>query len=292
MKYTNFMQNIHKANTVEEVSQIKENFLAECKKREQKILVSNILGKVDNFCDAQAMFESLTVPLMRQKGGKQLINRYIKTIKENKSIKTLYAYGEGLKENKTPETKKAYITEALTLSKPIQYNEYVKGVGDIVNLISEAFKLLGDEFVLENVSYDNVSNSFGQSLLYLATTEKNIKNLNEYISHIDNVSETIVENKVTPINVDKSLEEIVTEMTEKVNCNVESIFSTDNKEKTFCESKELCLNLINQQINKTSDKKVLTKLQEMATKLNGKQYVYDTFTKDMLYMTELQEVLK
>lgn len=293
MKNNNYMQNILNANTLEEVALIKESFLSECNKREQKILVSNILSQIQNFCGAQAIFESLIVPLMKEKGGKKLINKYTTTIKENKSLKTLYAYNEGLKENKTSESKKAYITEALSISKPINYNEYVKGVGDIVSLISEAFKILGNEYILEHVSNDKVSDSIGQSLVYLATTRKNIKNLNEYISHIENVSETIVESTNKDINIDLSLEEIVSEMTKKVqNTNVDTIFNTDDKEKTFCETKDICLEMIKQQKNQTTDTEITTKLSEMENKLQKKQYAFETFTKDMLYMTELQEVLK
>lgn len=293
MKKNNYMQSIINANTLEEVALIKESFLAECEKREQKILVSNILGQIQNFCGAQTMFESLIVPLMKEKGGKQLINKYITTIKENKSLKTLYAYHEGLKANKTSEAKKAYITEALSLSKPINYNEYIKGVSDIVRVISEAFKILGDKYILEHINNDKISESIGQSLVYLATTTKSIKNLNEYISHVENVSETIVESTNKDINVDLSLEEIVSEMTKNVqNTNVDTIFSTDNKEKTFCETKDICLEMIKQQKSQTNDTEIVTKLTEMESKLQKKQYTFETFTKDMLYMTELQEVLK
>lgn len=293
MKQTNYMQTISKANTLEELTRIKESFLSECKKREQTILVSNILGQINNFCGAQAIFESMIVPLMGKKGGKNLINKYTKVIKENKSLKTIYAYHEGLKENKTTDAKKAYITEALSLSAPIHYNEYVKGVGEVVSLISEAFKMLGNDYILENVSYDNKVESIGSSLLYLSTTKKNIRNLNEYISHIDNVSENITESKDVTINVDLSLDEIVSEMTQKVKkTDVNNIFNTDDKEKTFCEAKNVCLTMIKNQKEQTNDEEVSAKLTEMESKLAEKQYTFETFTKDMLYMTELQEVLK
>ena len=133
----------------------------------------------------------------------------------------------------------------------------------------------------------------GQSLVYLASTNKNLRNLNEYISHIENVSETISESKVQTINVDSTLDEIVSEMTQQVKSNsVDSIFNTDNKEKTFCEAKETCLTMIQHQKSQTNDAEIVNKLIEMEDKLQKKSYVYDTFTKDMLYMTELQEVLK
>lgn len=288
-----YMERILKANTLEELSQVKASFLAECEKREQRIAVSNILSKVDDFCGAKVMFESLIVPLMGKKEGKNLINKYTKTIKENKSIKTLYTYYEGLKENDSADSKKAYITEALSLTTPIHYNEYVKGVGDIISLISEAFKVLGDEYVLKNVSNDKKAKLIGESLVYLATTKKNIKNLNEYMSHIDNVSDNIVENISKNINIDLPLEDIVSEMKQtNENVTVNDIFNTDNKEKTFSEAKKTCLNMIEEQKNQTNDEEILTKLNEMYDKLSKKTYTFETYTKDMLYMTELQEVLK
>ena len=64
------------------------------------------MGQINDFCGAQAIFESMIVPLMGKKGGKNLINKYTKVIKENKSLKTIYAYHEGLKENKTTDAKK------------------------------------------------------------------------------------------------------------------------------------------------------------------------------------------
>lgn len=290
---TNYTQRISNAQTLEDLEQVKTSFLSECTKREQKILVANILSQVNNFCGAQALFESLIVPLMKEKGGKQLINRYINTIKENKSLKTLYVYNEGLKQNLNSDTKKAYITEALSLSKPIHNNEYVKGIGDLVSLISEAFKILGNEYVLENVSYDKSYDNIGASLVYLASTNKNLRNLNEYMSHIDVVTETICETKKHNINVDLSLEEIVTEMQKNViKDNVDTIFNTNDKEKTFCEAKETCLNMIHNQKSQTSDNEIINKLSEMECKLQKKSYTFETFTKDMLYMTELQEVLK
>jgi hypothetical protein len=290
---TNYTQSILNAKTLDELAQIKQSFLSECTKREQKILVSNILSQVNNFCGAQIMFESLIVPLMKEKGGKKLINRYVNIIKENKSLKTLYAYNEGLKQNTTPDAKKAYITEALSLSKPIRNNEYVNGVGELVSLISEAFNMLGNDYVLENVTYDKSSDSICESLVYLATTNKNLRNLNEYISHVENVSETMTETIDNKINIDLPLDEIVTEMQKSIqHDSVNAIFNTNDKEKTFCEAKEVCLNMINKQKAQTSDVEIVNKLIEMESRLQKKTYVFDSFTNDMLYMNELQEVLK
>ena len=287
-----YEQIIKKTNSLNELNDIKNDFLAECKKQENKINVSNILYQIDNFCGAKTLFESLAPSLMRKKGGKNIINKYVNVIKENKSLKTIYAYYEGLKNSKKPENKKAYITEALSITNPIQYNEYVKGIGDIINVISESFKLLGDEYVLNNVSYDKNSSIIGESLVYLSTTKKNIKNLNEYMSHIDRVSNNLVENNEKNINTDLTLEEIVSDMKQQISeSNVDDIFNTDNKENTFQKSKNICMEMISKQKKSTNDNEIISKLNEMEEKLSKKQYTYETYTKDMLYMTELQEVL-
>lgn len=289
-KYTQIIQT---AKTISSLEQIKEDFLLECKKQEQKIKVSNILNEIDNFCNAKHVFESIATPLINKRGGKNLINAYIKTIKENKSLKTLYAYYEGLEGNKTVDSKKFYVTEALAIGKPINYNEYVKGVGDIIGFISEGFKILGDEYILENVTIKHELKSICESLLFLSTTKKTIVNLNEYMSHIDNVTSIISESQKEEINIDLPLSEIVNEMKgDKENTIVDMVFNTDNKENTFNEVKNICLEMISKQKNVTQDTDIYNKLNEMESKLSKKEYTFETFTKDMLYMTELQEVLK
>lgn len=280
------------ASTLAELEQIKTDFLSECDKRADKIAVSNLLENVKNFGGAKTMFESMTSELLSKKGGKELINKYVKTIKENKSLKTIYTFIEGLNSNTTSESKKAYITEALSLTTPINYNQYVKGVGDVINLVLESFKLVGDKYVIDNVSYDSKSDMISESLVYLSMTKKNIKNLNEHMNHVDKVSNLFVESKVDVINADSTLEEIVTKFNTKVNENsVDTIFNTDNKEESFKKNKQTCLEMISKQKTNTTDSDIVNRLNEMEEKLSKKEYTYETYTKDMLYMTELQEVL-
>ena len=287
------MQSIKKATTIEELNTLKENFLSECNKREKRILVSEMLNNIRDFVTAKNVFESIATNLLSKKEGKTILNKYTKVIKENKSLKTLYTYSEGLKENNTPESKKSYITEALSIGDSINNKEYANGVGNLVMVISEAFKLLGDEFVLDNVNINPKTNMLGESLYYLSSTKKSIKNLNEYMNHIDNVSEIVSESKKSDINVDLSLTDVVSELKNTtVKESVSSIFNTNDKEKTFTETKQICLEMINNQKTNTTDSDIISELNKMEERLNEKKYTFDTFTKDMLYMTELQEVLK
>lgn len=287
------MQSIKKVNTIEELNKLKENFISECNKREKRILVSEMIGSIQDFVTAKKIFESVAVQLMSKKDGKALINKYTKVIKENRSLKTLYAYNEGLNENKTNDSKKTYITEALSLGSTVNSNEYNNGLGKMVSIISEAFNLLGDEFVLENVCLNKTDKMIGESLYYLSTTKKDIRNLNEYMKHIDTVSENINESKSNDINIDLSLDDIVKNMKKNtMSENIDVIFNNDDKESTFKETKEICLEMIHNQKSNANNNEIISELNQIEMKLNEKKYTFDTFTKDMLYMTELQELLK
>jgi hypothetical protein len=294
MKEKNYKQTIQETMTMDELNKLKTDFLLECNKREKRLEVGDLLNKINNFTNAKQIFESLVPTLMTLKEGKPLIKKYVSLMKENKSLKTIYAYYEGIKSNESSENKKNYITEALSIGSPIQMNEYVNGLKQTINLIAESFKLLGDDFILNNVKFDENSEKLNESLLYLSSTKKTIKNLNEYFNHINIVTENIIkEEKQSDINLDATLEELIPQQTQSnENDVIDSIFTTENKNETFQQYKNICLEMINNQKSLTQDKEVLFKLTEMENKLQNKNYSYDTFTKDVFYMKELQDVLK
>lgn len=287
------MQSIKKAKNISELNKLKENLINECNKQEKKILVNEILNNINDFVTAKSVFESLAPSLLYKTNGKNLINTYTKVIKENKSLKTLYSYNEGLNANNTSDSKKEYINEALSISERINETEHNNGLKKIINLISESFKVLGDDFVLENVKINNNTKIIGESLHYLSTTKKSIKNLSEYMSHVNNVSEIFKESVSNEIDANLTLEDIVSNMNKRnMTENIGDIFSTDDKETTFNNTKQVCMEMISNQKKSSIDDDIIIELNKMEEKLSKKQYAFETFTRDMLYMTELQEVLK
>lgn len=294
MDKTNFSKLIQNTKTFDELETLKQGFLKECEEHRNTIAVANLLGTIRNFGDAKVMFESIIPSLLGKKGGKTLINKYTKTIKENKSLKTIYAYHEGIKDNTTPESKKNYLTEALSIGNKINTTEYNDGLKKIVSLLSEGFKMIGDKTVLDIVTINDETRIVNESIDYLASTPKTVKNINKYISCVNAASETLVESKQNDeFNVDVTLDEMLQNKNNSNAQNVmESIFDdSSDKEATFEKTKTDCLTMIKEQRNSCKDAEISTKLDEMAQKLSKKSYNYDTYTKDMLFMSELQEVL-
>jgi hypothetical protein len=293
MSKTNFSKLIHNTKTFDELETLKQGFLKECEEHRNSIAVANLLGTIRNFGDAKVMFESIIPSLLGKKEGKTLIKNYTNIIKENKSLKTIYAYHEGLKDNTTADAKKNYITEALSIGNKIDNTEYLNGLESVIKIISESFKLIGDKEVLNIITFDDNVKAINESINYLATTTKTVKNLNQYINHINTASETLVEAKQNvDFNIDVTLDDILSSKSNNAQSVMESIFDDSvDKETTFKKTKEECLKMIKEQRNSSHDFEVSTKLDEMAQKLSKKSYNYDTYTKDMLFMSELQEVL-
>lgn len=293
MKKNEYKKIIQETKTLNGLDELKKDFLLECSKREQKINVAEIISNISNFGVAKHIFESIITPLLSKKEGKKIINNYVKVIKENKSLKTLYAYYDLLKNAQNSDKKKTYITEALSMAKPINNEEYINGLGKLINVIIEGFNALGDEYIVNNVKSDEKSKKICESLIYLSTTKKNIKNLNEYMNHIDKVSDIVTESIENDIDIDKTLKEIIDDVKEQpLKENIDNIFQTDDKEKTFDENKTICMEMISKQKeNNKNNPEVTSKLNEIESKLNKKNYTFESFTKDILYMKELQEVL-
>jgi hypothetical protein len=113
------------------------------------------------------------------------------------------------------------------------------------------------------------------------------------MSHVNTVSEIVTENIKKDIDVNLTLEDVVSNIKKNsITENVDDIFNTNDKESTFKETKRICMEMISQQKNSSNDNEIISELNKMEEKLGKKQYTFETFTKDMLYMTELQEVLK
>ena len=296
MNKNNYTNIIQKAKTFEDLEALKQGFLAECERQHNKIAMGERIMSIKSFGDIKMMFESLIPSLLGKKEGKTIIRNYINTIKENQELTTLFGYHEGLKDNNTPESKKHYITEALSLSKPLNEKKLVKGLEKLVKTLCEAVDIIEAEEALKSSEISQKQQIMNESLQYLATTKKKLNNLNEYMNKVEIVSDFITESKTEKeIDVDNTLEEISNSLLCKESKDnlVDKIFNeTEDKEKVFNEQKSVCLEMIKKQKSCSQDAAVVSKLNKMENKLNERSYNYDTYTTDMLHMTDLQNVLK
>lgn len=277
-----------------ELTKMKEQFINECAEQESRLQVAERIGEIRSFGDIKIMFESLIPELLGKPAGKRLINTYTKTLKENRSLKTLYGLHAGLGDNETADKRRVFMQEALSLCKDFDRTEYLEGMRKLSRLMSESMRELNPILVLEKTAVSDTDKYVNESVLYLASNKKSLKNLNDYTKHMDIVSENKNPTPASPFNVNEDLASIFETFKAK-NGSKEETFTafleTDNKEQAFQDMKAMCLEALNSQKQNTQDTATLQKLSEMESKLRAKSYCYESYTKDMIHMSDLQSIL-
>lgn len=277
-----------------ELSKLQEQFANECAEQDCRLQVAERIGEIRSFGDIKMMFESLIPSLLGKPNGKRLINAYTRTIKENKSLKTLYGIYDGINENTDSNKRRVFMQEALGLCENFDNVQYLEGMRSLSKLISESMRELSPSLVLEKTNLQNTDKCVNESILYLVSNKKTLKNLNDYTRHMEIVTECKAPAVTPSFNANEDIASVLESFKAEKENNpsaILGIFESDNKEETFLNMKQQCLEAIQKQKKSSQDSVTLRKLTEMEKKLEAKTYCFESYTKDMINMTDLQSVL-
>ena len=136
-----------------------------------KLAVSNIDS--NNVGEMKYIFENISENLYNNPEGKCVIKKYVKTVKENTSLKNFYTLFETIKNINGVNDSSVFLNEAVKLSKKISKSEENK----LRNVIKEGVRI------------SNISDGELKTLM------------ENYTSNIDKEISTILLEKCTPKNV-------------------------------------------------------------------------------------------
>ena len=245
--------------------------------------------------------------MLNSKKGNTLLKKYVTTIKESESLRKLFSLHETVSKTKNITNSSLFLNEALSIvttkSKKDSFNEDKSKLSDIV---VEALQLV-------NTSVDDINNALAkttnvsESLDYLYTNKKTLKNLNEYVEKYSTVSTFINENKC------ESVEDSDSNMTdgkflESFN-QLASGLDSDWKKKLvenvvlnglcgrddsyiFEMYKTSCLEMIENTLNDCDDIETRSTFENMKHGLEKKTYIKENLTNDIIKLAELEDTLK
>lgn len=255
---------------------------------------------MDNFGNIKDTFKSLVVEsIIRKDGkGKKLFSKFLKTIKENKTLKDQYLIYNNLQTKKFDDGSEAkdFIKENISLLKSLNESHIQKGNDFFIKLLK------GNKIVKEN-------DSFYKDVAYLIKTEKTPSNLHK-------INETI--SKITRIMLEKEdVEEVVTETinlppsvltklaVNKFNTRYSDINesereiiktvlngSDEDKENIFKKLKRECIDTIDSKVNESSDVELKHKLLKVKDKLLNTNYNLVSFNTEISKIYDLKESIK
>lgn len=259
------------------------------------------LGKIRN------LYESISDVMLESDNGIKIMRKYVKTIKENKDLKKVFAFYDFIdKLNVDTNSRWNYINEGLKCLENIDKHNFNKGVKELGNIVSEGVKTSN---IARSAIEECINNTNGvyESVDFLILEKPTLKNINERIdakrvidSFLDNKTIIVKESCVN----DKTNKELISEINEELSeineswmkeliedITLNNLANKDNKI-LFENYKNDCLMIIESIISNNDEIEDKSKMFSLKEKLGVKEYNVDSFNNDIINLAELKSTLK
>jgi len=255
---------------------------------------------MNNFGNIKDTFKNLVIESVIKKNdrGKKLFSKFLKTIKENETLKNQYLIYSNLQNTKFDDSIQAreFVKENISLLKKLNKEHITKGNDFFLKLLK------GNEIIKEN-------DSFYKDILFLVESEItpfNVKKVNESTNNIvklmlekEEVEEVVTESIDLPPSVLTKLavnkfNSKYSDITESEKEIIKTVLngSNEDKEETFNKLKRECINTIDNKLNESSDLDLKDKLLKVKDKLLNTNFSLDNFNTDISKIYDLNESIK
>lgn len=250
-----------------------------------------------NFGNIKDTFKNLVIEstIRKDNKGKKLFSKFLKTIKENQTLKDQYLIYSNLQNTK--------------LDDGVEAREFVKENIELLKTLNETHIKKGNEFFLKLLKGNKIvkeNQEFYNKVSYLVNTEKtpsNIKKINESINYIvrlmlekEEVEEVVTESIDLPpsvltklaVNKFNSRYSNISESEKEI---IKTVLngSNEDKEETFNKLKRECIDTIDGKLNESSDLDLKDKLLKVKDKLLNTNFSLDNFNSDIGKIYDLNE---
>lgn len=253
---------------------------------------------MSNFGNIKDTFKNLVIESTIKKDikGKKLFSKFLKTIKENETLKNQYLIYSNLQNTKFDDKTEAidFVKENISLLKGLNEEHINKGNEFFLKILK------GNEIVKENQEFYN-------KITYLVNTKKtpsNIKKINETINFIVNpmLEKEVTTEEVVTESVDLPPSVLTKLAVNKFNSRYSNISesekeiiktvlngSNEDKEETFNKLKRECIDAIDNKLNESSDLDLKGKLLKVKDKLLNTNFSLENFKTDIGKIYDLNE---
>jgi hypothetical protein len=251
---------------------------------------------MENFGNIKDTFKNIVVEsvLRKDKEGKKVFSKFLKTLKENKTLSDQYLIYKNLQTKKFNDGGQAreYIKENITLLRNLNEGHIQKGNDYFLKLLK------GVKIIKENDSFYN-------DISYLTKTKKTPSNIDKLNTSTNNIVRLMLE-KEDEVVVKESLDippSIITKLAvDKFNNRYSNISESEkeiiktilngndeDKLNTFIKLKKGCIETIDKKLDESSDIDLKDKLLRVKDKLLNTDFSLDNFKTDIGKIYDLNE---
>lgn len=271
----------------------------EAKRNEALEEVSNL-----SFFKLMDIFNESLPSLMEDTNGKKTIKSFVKTIKASKPLAKAYNINRLVKEGKNISSPDSFANlcsiELSEIDGKTLCNESKK-IGDIVRGIVDESGIPHEQI---EKAIGDTDTPLNEALGYMALNTRNNRNMIDWSNKVVILSENMSRSKNSDIVEEgKTVKDIMNELEEMVNDRerpkwerdvlfeiTSAMVSGNSLKEVFDNTRDNCIQTIDKACeSNTMEEK--TRLCEMKTKLNAKEYHSSTVFEDVLNMAELTHII-
>lgn len=262
---------------------------------------NDVYGDNLSFGIIQHIFESNIPELYEDSLGKGIMKKYIKTIKGDKNLLEQFTFYHNIMNVNNVSDIKEFVEEAINIIPKIDEKPLLESNQKLVNLIRE-------NGLDESAPLNEEMKSLYDSIDFLLTNKKNIKNVSSFVNAKNNIKEYI--ERHIEDNNSKNLEEEIIKNTkpnydEVQKCLKENKYDIirsiadeqyrireERMKGIFNQCRDEAISSINEAIESCDDESLKERLSAIKEKLENKEFDKNNLSKDIAEMMNIKDTLK
>ena len=248
-------------------------------------------------------FENIAPELFKSKEGKTIIQKYTKTIREGKALKSLHSLYESIRKTGADADLNFFvnkITNDNTLIKASVLESERKKLGKI---LAEGMLMVGNDV---SKYMPQTNNAFDNAIEYIAENKSTIKNVAEFSDAVKIIKENVSKHtNKTNVFESVNIETLTSNLIEEFNKKYDAILSEDekhiirtintspNKEELFNSFKDTCLRKLSEAKTKYSvdgDSEATKRINGVIEKIENKTFVVENIVADVCGFMDLTKL--
>lgn len=298
---------INTFKTINEVEEYRKMVNEMCDERNEFITLCEEANNLSNkpFSFIKECFEAISPELFKTSGGKKLINKYTKLVRENKNLSSLHSINENIRKASNNTDVDFFVSSLINENWNIDKKTVKDDTKKLGMVLAEAYLYIGTE-AKNLIPSENAS--LTKAVNFIAESKRGSKNISEYSDAVKVIKEHIKTNNTTKnvfesVNLDELAQNLIEEFNAKYSDKLseeeinilKEVGNSVDRESVFNKYKASCTQKISEAKNAfeaNGDKASSDRLNVVLEQISNKKFTLETVGSDICSLIELANIFE
>lgn len=294
---------INSLKTIEDIEKYREEINEACDKRAKFVSVCVKANELSNkdFCTIKESFEAISPILFETKEGKDIMNKYVDTIKGSKNLSSLHSLCENIRKAGSESDIDFFVNSIASENWGVDSKTVSEDCKKLGRVLAEGYILINGD-----ASLPKENTQLANAVKFISENKKSHKNIAEYSSAVKVIRSVAEKNEEkNDIFESRDLKTMADELVEEFNQKYSSqltngeidalkeIINNTDRESVFEKYKSECLSKLSEakdKFEKDNNSSASEKVSSILERVSSKKYSIDTVGNDICGMIELSNI--